>query len=67
MLKVRIQGMPGEVAEFADGLERAGVVLGRSAEYVGRDGSRRVRVYLDVDAARPAAAREAAGEGGDGR
>lgn len=53
MLKIRIQGLPEEVAEFADALEAAGCVLERSEPYANRGGSRYVRVY--IDAQKPAA------------
>lgn len=53
MLKIRIQGLPDEVAEFADALEATGCVLERSEPYANRGGSRYVRVY--VDAQKPAA------------
>ena len=53
MLKIRVQGLPEEVAEFADALEAAGCVLERSEPYANRGGSRYVRVY--IDAQKPAA------------
>lgn len=53
MIKIRVQGLPEEVAEFADALEAAGCVLERSELYANRGGSRYVRVY--IDAQRPAA------------
>lgn len=53
MLKIRVQGLPEEVAEFADALEAAGCVLERSEPYANRGGSRYVRVY--IDARKPAA------------
>lgn len=49
MLKVRIEGLPGEVASLADALEETGAVLERSRPYPNRGASRYVRVYLDVD------------------
>ena len=48
MLKVRVQGLPEEVADFADAMERAGVVMERSEPYANRGASRYVRVYLEV-------------------
>lgn len=53
MIKIRVQGLPEEVAEFADALEAAGCVLERSEPYANRGGSRYVRVY--IDARKPAA------------
>ena len=53
MIKIRVQGLPEEVAEFADALEAAGCVLERSEPYANRGGSRYVRVY--IDAQKPAA------------
>lgn len=49
MLKIRIQGLPEEVAEFADALEAAGCVLERSEPYANRGGSRYVRVYIEAE------------------
>lgn len=49
MLKIRVQGLPDEVAEFADALEAAGCVLERSEPYANRGGSRYVRVYIDAE------------------
>lgn len=49
MLKIRIQGLPEEVAEFADSLEAAGCVLERSEPYANRGASRYVRVYIDAE------------------
>lgn len=49
MLKIRVQGLPDEVAEFADALEAARCVLERSEPYTNRGGSRYVRVYIDVE------------------
>lgn len=49
MIKIRIQGLPEEVAEFADALEAAGCVLERSEPYANRGGSRYVRVYIDAE------------------
>ena len=48
MLKIRIQGLPEEVAEFADALVATGCVLERSEPYANRGGSRYVRVYIDA-------------------
>ena len=53
MIKIRVQGLPDEVAEFADALEAAGCVLERSEPYVNRGASRYVRVYIDAE--KPAA------------
>lgn len=36
MIKIRLQGLPDEVAEFADALERTGCVLERSEPYANR-------------------------------
>lgn len=52
MIKIRLQGLPEEVAEFADALERTGCVLERSDPYANRGGSRYVRVYIDGEAPR---------------
>lgn len=52
MIKIRLQGLPEEVAEFANALERTGCVLERSEEYANRSGSRYVRVYIDAEAPR---------------
>lgn len=49
MIKIRVQGLPDEVAEFADALEAAGCVLERSEPYANRGGSRYVRVYIDAE------------------
>lgn len=49
MLKIRIQGLPEEVAEFANALEAAGCVLERSEPYANRGGSRYVRVYIEAE------------------
>lgn len=57
MIKLRVQGLPGEVTSFADALDRAGLVLDRSRTYANRGESRYVRMYLDVEA--PGTAREA--------
>ena len=48
MIKIRVQGLPEEVAEFADALEAAGCVLERSEPYANRGASRYVRVYIDA-------------------
>lgn len=61
MLKIRVQGLPEEVREFADALERTGCVLERSREYANRREGRYVRVYLEAEASRadvPAAIEE---------
>lgn len=47
MVKVRLQGLPDEVAEIADAMEVVGCVLERSEPYANRSSSRYVRVYLD--------------------
>ena len=52
MLKIRGQGLPEEVREFADALERTGRVLERSEPYSNRGESRYVRVYIDAEAPR---------------
>lgn len=49
MIKIRVQGLPEEVAEFADALEAAGCVLERSEPYANRGASRYVRVYIDAE------------------
>ena len=49
MVKVRLMGLPDEVADLADAMESAGVVLERSEPRANRRGSAYVRVYLDVD------------------
>lgn len=49
MVKVRVRGLPGEVADFVDALERAGVVVERSEAYPDRRPSRYVRVYADCE------------------
>ena len=48
MHKIRIQGWPEEVAEFADALVATGCVLERSEPYANMGGSRYVRVYIDA-------------------
>lgn len=48
MIKLRVEGLPEEVGPFCDAFERTGAVLERSREYPNR-GSRRVRVYMDVE------------------
>ena len=53
MIKIRVQDLPDEGAEFADALEAAGCVLERSEPYVNRGASRYVRVYIDAE--KPAA------------
>lgn len=50
MIKIRLQGWPDEVAEFADALERTGCVLERSVEYANRWCRSYVRVYIDDEA-----------------
>lgn len=52
MIKIRLQGLPDEVAEFADTLERTGCVLERSEPYANRGPSRYFRVYIDAEAPR---------------
>ncbi len=49
MVKVRVRGLPGEVADFVDALERAGVVVDRSRAYPDRHPSLYVRVYVDCE------------------
>ena len=49
MIKIRVQGLPDEVAEFADALEATGCVLERSEPYANRGGSRYVRVYIEAE------------------
>lgn len=49
MIKIRIQGLPEEVAEFADALQATGCVVERSQPYANRGQSRYVRVYIDAD------------------
>ena len=49
MIKIRVQGLPDEVAEFADALEAAGCVLERSEPYANRGASRYVRVYIEAE------------------
>lgn len=49
MIKIRVQGLPEEVAEFADTLEATGCVLERSEPYANRGASRYVRVYIDAE------------------
>ena len=39
-MKVRVQGLPDEVRDFGDALERAGLVLERSRQYANRGASR---------------------------
>ena len=46
MVKVRLQGLPGEVAEIADAMEAVGCALEHSEPYENRGSSRYVRVYL---------------------
>lgn len=49
MLKIRIQGLPEEVAEFADALQATGCVIECSEPYANRGASRYVRVYIDAE------------------
>lgn len=49
MLKLRLQGPPGEVEAFARAIERTGAVLERSEPYRNRGASRYVRACLDVE------------------
>lgn len=63
-MKIRVQGLPEEVEEFADALERTGCVLERSEPYANRGGSRYVRVYIDAEAPRADVRLAATGEGG---
>lgn len=49
MIKIRIQGLPDEVAEFADALQATGYIVERSKPYPNRGASQYVRVYIDLD------------------
>lgn len=48
MIKLRIQGVPGDVDEFVESLERHYQFLSKSGHYQNRN-SDYVRVYIDVD------------------
>lgn len=50
MVKIRLQGLPEEVAAIADALEATGCVLERSEPYANRGSSRYVRVYIEAEA-----------------
>lgn len=50
MVKIRLQGLPDEVAAVADALEATGCVLERSEPYANRGSSRYVRVYIEAEA-----------------
>ena len=50
MVKIRLQGLPEEVAAIADALDRTGCVLERSEPYANRGSSRYVRVYIEAEA-----------------
>lgn len=50
MVKIRLQGLPNEVAAVADALEATGCVLERSEPYANRGSSRYVRVYIEAEA-----------------
>lgn len=52
MIKIRVSGLPEEVADFADALEATGCVLERSGDYKNRGDSRYVRVYIDAEVPR---------------
>lgn len=47
MVKVRLQGLPDEVATIAEAMEAVGCVMERSKPYANRGSSRYVRVYMD--------------------
>ena len=49
MIKLRVQGLPEEVAAFGDALDRAGMVLDRSGQYANRGRSKYVREYLEIE------------------
>lgn len=49
MIKIRVSGLPEEVADFADALEATGCVLERSGDYKNRGDSRYVRVYIEAE------------------
>ena len=50
MVKIRLQGLPDEVAAVADALEATGCVLERAEPYANRGSSRYVRVYIEAEA-----------------
>lgn len=52
MIKIRVSGLPEEVADFADALQATGCVLERSGDYKNRGDSRYVRVYIDAEVPR---------------
>ena len=52
MIKIRVSGLPEEVADFADALEATGCVLERSGDYKNRGDSRYVRVYIEAEVPR---------------
>lgn len=49
MLKLRVQGLPDEVAAFCDDMLAAGHALECSEQYRNRGASKYVRAYIDVD------------------
>lgn len=49
MLKLRVQGLPDEVAAFCEAMRATGHVLECSGQYRNRGASKYVRAYLDVD------------------
>lgn len=57
MVNVRVQGLPAEVADFSDALERAGVVLERSEPCARGGKSRHVQVDMECDASAPSGRR----------
>lgn len=52
MIKIRVSGLPEEVADFADALEATGCVLERSGNYNNRGESKYVRVYIEAEVPR---------------
>lgn len=52
MIKIRVSGLPEEVADFANALEATGCVLERSGNYKNRGDSRYVRVYIEAEVPR---------------
>lgn len=63
MVKIRLQGLPNEVAAVADALEATGCVLERSEPYANRGSSRYVRVYIEAEACGAAPLAEVEREG----
>lgn len=57
MIKIRVSGLPEEVADFADALEATGCVLERSGDYKNRGGTAGMSAFISMPRFRVATAR----------